>query len=641
MPELAFFVGKGGVGKTTASAAYAVHSAIQDPSRRVLLLSTDPAHSLADILEVRLHDTTKPIPLPDRGKLDAWHVNAEKLFRDFLDRYKEKILAIVDAGAIFSREDIGPLLDSTLPGMAEVSALLAVRDALMSGKYARIVVDTAPFGHTLRLFQLPEHFLRFLNFLELAASRDRILAEHFGGRGRGLGEQFLNDWREMGEGVQEAFTKKAKVFLVTTPEKFSLNESVRCSAALKSFSPPVQVGAVVLNRAVPGSPRCLLCQERAKATRAARSFLHKQFPETDIYIGEDLGVPILGARNLNLFAEHVFSGGPLKVDFPAAQSGEVRLKSTRWPVLETPLSLVVGKGGVGKTTVSAALGYNTRSKSKAPVEICSVDPAPSLDDVFQKEIDDRSEPVLGDPEFRASEMDSQALFKQWVGEIRSSIEAATTTEISGIHIDLSFERQMLSELLDIVPPGVDEVLAIFRILDLLSHGSKKVVIDMAPTGHALELLRMPERILGWTRPLLKTMAAHRTLALARDAGVQIAEMGQRVRELAGVLKDPKRACIHTVMLAEPLPDRETERLINDLRKLRLPAKSIFLNRVLFAEDVGKCRRCGRAMQWQRATMSALQQRYPRLSIYVVRNFPKEIAGRAGLRSFTGELWRIA
>jgi arsenite-transporting ATPase len=336
----------------------------------------------------------------------------------------------------------------------------------------------------------------------------------------------------------------------------------------------------------------------------------------------------------------VFSGGPLKLDIPAPKNPEVHLKAARWPVLKSPLALVVGKGGVGKTTISAALGFNTRSKTRAPVEICSVDPAPSLDDVFQKEIGDRAQPVLGDAEFRASEMDSEELFRQWVGEIKSSIEEATTTEISGVHIDLTFERQLLSELLEMVPPGVDEVLAIFRILDLLGQGSRRVVIDMAPTGHALELLRMPERILGWTRTLLKTLAAHRTLALARDAGVRIAEVGQRVRQLAGLLKDPNRSRTHTVMLAEPLPDRETERLISELGKLHLPAKSMFLNRILFAEDVGKCRRCCRAMEWQRATMNSLKRRYPQLDIYVVRNFPKEIVGRAGLRSFTGELWQV-
>src|SRR5256712_12450483 len=116
---------------------------------------------------------------------------------------------------------------------------------------------------------------------------------------------------------------------------------------------------------------------------------------------------------------------------------------------------------------------------------------------------------------------------------------------------------------------------------------------MAPTGHALDLLRTPQRILAWTRLLLKTLAAHRTLDFARDAGVKVAELGQRVRELLDLLKDPERSCIHTVMLPEPLPDRETERLMHDLGELGLSSNSLFINRVLFAavmEEFHRCRR---------------------------------------------------
>ena len=97
---------------------------------------------------------------------------------------------------------------------------------------------------------------------------------------------------------------------------------------------------------------------------------------------------------------------------------------------------------------------------------------------------------------------------------------------------------------------------------------------MAPTGHALELLQMPEPILAWTRPLLKTLAAHRTLAIARDAAVKIAELGQRVRELASVLKDDAGTRVSVVLLPELLPDRETERLVSSLRSLQLILKSV-------------------------------------------------------------------
>ena len=615
-------------------------------------MSTDPAHSLSDILQARLGNRPAAIDLSGRGSLDAWQVDSASLFGKFLRRHKQNILKVIDGGSIFSREDIEPLLDTTLPGMAEVSALLAIHDAVASGKYSHIVVDTAPFGHTLRLFGLPQQFLRFLNFLELAASRDRVLAAHFGGHSsRGADFAFIDEWRTIVEDVEHVFTKDARLFLVTTPEKFSLNESVRSTNALKTDSPALKIAEIILNRSVTEASRCNVCRKRARATSDAKRFLKKHFPEQLVHVGEDAGTPLVGVKALSAFADQVFEGKALKLRPPPKNVADIRLKKVAWPTLAVPLSFVLGKGGVGKTTISAALGVSTRKGKRHPVQICSVDPAPSLDDIFQKAIGDRPVSVLGDPNFRASEMDSVAIFAQWVREVRSNIEDATGTEVSGIHIDLSFERQLLSELLEIVPPGVDEVLAIFRILDLLSTDllinnpssgrDQRVVIDMAPTGHALELLRTPDRILAWTRPLLKTLAAHRTLAAARDAAVQIAGLGQQVRELTGLLKDEARARIHIVLLPELLPDRETERLVAGLRTLRLIPKSMFVNRVIFAKDVGKCPRCIRSMQSQQIVIAGLRKKYKGVDIYAVRNFPQEIAGKAALDAFTGELWQVA
>ncbi len=642
MQELSFFIGKGGVGKTTVSAAYAVRAARQNPREQVLLLSTDPAHSLSDILQLPLKDRPAKVRLPKPGALYAWQINSEKLFAKFLAEHKQGFLDILDAGSIFSREDIEPLLDTTLPGMAEVSALLAIHDALTSGKYSHIIVDTAPFGHTLRLFGLPQHFLRFLNFLELAASRDRLLAAHFGGRGNESGKfAFIDSWRKIVEEVHAALANNAKLFLVTTPETFALNESLRCAGELKTYSPPMLIAEIVLNRAVTKTSDCKACRNSARSTHEARKFLRKNFPGQQVLKGEDIGVPIVGTTALTKFSDHVFTGSQLNLAIPGKSAKPVRLRKVEWPILQAPLTFVLGKGGVGKTTISAALGFSTRKKKRWSVQICSVDPAPSLDDVFQTAIGDKPVPVLGDSKFLASETDSVAIFTQWVREVRSDIENATGAEVSGIHLDLSFERQLLSEVLEIVPPGVDEVMAIFRVLDLLGNRSQRLEIDMAPTGHALELLRMPERILAWTRPLLKTLAAHRTLAAARDAAVKVAELGQRVRELAGLLKDKAETRVNIVLLPEPLPDRETDRLISSLKKLKLTPKSMFLNRVIFAEDIGKCQRCRRSFQSQQRVMTDLKKKHDGVEIYAVRNFPSEIAGKSALSKFTGELWQLA
>lgn len=631
------------MGKTTVSSAYAVHSAMRGGKRRVLLISSDPAHSLADLFAVRLGDRPKAVVLPGRRRLHLWQVNAEKEFRAFVGKYKEALLATVESGTIFSRQEIEPLLDTALPGLAEISALLAVEQALSSGRYDHIVLDTAPFGHTLRLLQLPEQFARFLDFLEIAGSRDQILAAHFGGKVGSGPQRFLREWRAIVEGVRQAIARDAHLFLVTTPEKFAVNESLRVTAALRSASLAVEVSAIVLNRALPRAGKCPVCRRRAAMTRAARAVLRKHFPSRPLLLGEDWGAPVLGARALYAFAQQVFLGKHVRAPEAAPPPApELRLRAVTWPGLDTKLTLVLGKGGVGKTTVSAGLGFRSRAAHpRQAVTICSVDPAPSLDDIFQQEVTNQPQPVLGDPRLTAAEMDSATEFAAWVRGVKDKIDRALSGEQSGVHVELSFERRLFTALLDIVPPGVDEVFAVFRILDLLAAGAQKVVIDLAPTGHALELLRMPQRMQLWSRLLLKTLAAHRTLALAQDVAVEIAAFGQRVRELAALLKDSQRARVWTVMLAEPLPDRETERLREELAGLGMATGPLLVNRVLFAADVGTCPRCRRARQWQLATLAGWRRENDLADIYVVKNFASEIAGKQGLRKLTAKLWQPA
>jgi arsenite-transporting ATPase len=295
---------------------------------------------------------------------------------------------------------------------------------------------------------------------------------------------------------------------------------------------------------------------------------------------------------------------------------------------------------VGKTTISAGLAYHhRRAKSRDTVSICSTDPAPSLDDVFEAEIGNNLVPVLNDVKLRAIEVDSIAEFRHWAEQMRDNIDGAFSSEERGLHVDWSFERRLFSALLDIVPPGVDELFAVFKILDLLEARtqSSRVVIDMAPTGHALELLRMPDRMLLWSRLLLRALAPHRELPLAQDVAVEIARISQRVRSLAAMLKDGKRSRLWPVMLAEPLPDRQTERLLAEIAQLGGHSGPTFVNRLIFEEDIAGCRRCEVARQWQLATLNRLADRH--VPFFVVRNMPREIAGNAALQSFTRELWQ--
>lgn len=640
VPKLTFVVGKGGVGKTTVASALALQMAARHASKSVLLMSTDPAHSLADILQVRLGATPKKLGAA-RNSIYAWQIESEREFSKFLAGNRGAILDIVERGTLFSKEEIAPLLDTTLPGMAEVAALLAIQELLEGDKYDQIVIDTAPFGHTLRLFELPSHFQRFLDFLNVASGRDAWLAQRFGGRATTPADSFIQRWQSAVDQVQQAFgAKNAEILLVTTPETFSLNEAARSIAALRESVPEMKLSGIVLNRATLDGGTCPLCRRREKMAGKAERWLKAHFAGVPVSRAPDPGNPLLGVALLRRFGEAIFEGAERSLTLKAPRSTKLQPTSADWPVAATPLSFTVGKGGVGKTTVTAALAFRTReSTTKTQVMVCSTDPAPSLDDVFQAGVGDKPVSVLKDRGLRATEFDSVEEYRKWARQIRQRLETEFSMESGGLHLDLTFERKIFAALMEVVPPGVDEVFAIFRVLELLESGQGKVLIDMAPTGHALELLRMPERMLLWSRLLLKSLSAHRTLALAQDVAVELASLGQRVRGLLQLMRDPKRSRVWAVMLPEPVPDSQTRRLLAAVEQIGIRVDSLIVNRVLLADS--KCPRCTRRKGWQSATLARLRQRYAEHRIYLVPEFPDEIAGAAALKKLTGQIWQIA
>ncbi len=636
MARFTFFIGKGGVGKTTVSSAYALHRAVAEPQKRLLLLSSDPAHSLGDVLQVKVGDRASR--LRSAGQLWARQLDAERQIKKFLAAERNDLLALLSKGSLFTADELEPLLDTSLPGMAEVAALLALRDLLV-GDYDEVIVDTAPMGHAIRLFQTPQHFARFLDVLETAAARDVELAKHFGGRVHR--EAALDRWTQMVEQVERALSAEgSRLVLVTTPERFSLKEAVRAAATFASGGVHQRISEIVLNRAVAARRDCARCHRQRAETAAARRFLQNKFPQATLFTAADPGSPILGIAALQAFGAHIFANRrlPASIRKKPPKAVRVRLEPAEWPILTTPLTLTIGKGGVGKTTVSAALGFHHRREVKRDaVTVCSIDPAPSLDDVFQADVGDEPWPVLRDHKFLAAEFDAVAQFQRWSDRLRARLADAMTADDHGLHIDLSLDRKFLLALLDIVPPGVDEIFAVFRILDLLGAGGR-VIIDMAPTGHALEVLRTPARLLAWARLLLKMLAAHRSLPIAQDAAVEIATLSQNARELSGILRDEKRSSVVVVTLPEPLPNYETQWLLAALKELRAPVRSVVVNRILTINP--RCPRCNLAAQWQAFSLAKLRREMGRIDVLVARECNQPIAGAQALRGFTRELWRM-
>ena len=237
-----FFGGKGGVGKTTCAAVAAVAAARH--GRRVLLISTDPAHSTSDILGTPLGDNPRPV-MP---RLDAVEIDPTREARRYLDDVRVRVSRLFSPSVA---RQAGRHLDiaADTPGLEETAtlerliALIGARD-----RYDLTIVDTAPSGHTLRLLRLPETMTTWIS----ALARARTAAQGETGEPDAL-RTALDERLARLQALRAHLTDRhATAFvLVLTPERLAIEETSRAATELEAIG--IAVGAVVVNRVLPAS----------------------------------------------------------------------------------------------------------------------------------------------------------------------------------------------------------------------------------------------------------------------------------------------------------------------------------------------------------------------------------------------------
>ena len=249
--KLILFGGKGGTGKTTSAAASAIHLARTNPDKRILLVSTDPAHSLGDSFDFRIGSQITPIK--DAPGLSALEIDASELLVDFKEKHGNAIKKLADRGTYFDQQDIADFFCLSLPGLDELMAIIKVADVLRANDYDLIILDTAPTGHTMRLLDLPEQMLKWIQVLDLMQDKHRYLSKQF------LGVYIKDDADEFLDIMSEDVKKVRALLLnsvatefvpVTIPETLSINETERLVVFLKNHGIPVK--NIIVNRVIPG-----------------------------------------------------------------------------------------------------------------------------------------------------------------------------------------------------------------------------------------------------------------------------------------------------------------------------------------------------------------------------------------------------
>jgi arsenite-transporting ATPase len=636
------FGGKGGVGKTTSAVAVALYLAEQNPNKKILLVSTDPAHSVGDSLGQHVGDQT--VPVQGVANLFAREADAGRLLAEFKLKHGPVLAKIADRGTCFDKDDIRSFLDLSLPGMDEFMAVLELMELVRTRQYDVIIMDTAPTGHTIRLLELPGLLQQWVSILDLMMKKHRFMAETFSRRryrpdecDRWL-ETMAADAKRVERLLQDAAATEFVV--VTIPEEMAVAESERLVAALKKFRIPIR--NLIVNHVVEQNLLCPFCQERRNEQAGSLERIEREFADLHILKLPQFPCEVHGMEFLRRFARFFADGAQANAvescagAAPTAVS-EVPQRGSPLVLPTARLVLIGGKGGVGKSSVAAATAIELASRfPEKKVLIFSTDPAHSLSDSFGQKIGTEIGPIEGIPNLSAQEIDAPKLLVDFKRRYRESVDDIFNSFLSGSGVKVDFDQEVMERLLDLSPPGIDEVMALIEVMELMEGRAFDIfVLDTAPTGHLLRFLEMPEIAGDWLGAAMKVIRKYQGLAKLGSVAGLVMKYASQVRKLRKQLLDAAGAEIIVVTIPEAMGVVEMNRLIQALRKFEIACRQIVINMVTPPND---CSFCSLKRNEEQRYVREVIAQCPDHQVACVPRLPHPIHGLTTLLEFKRILW---
>ena len=257
--KLILFGGKGGVGKTTCAASTALYLA---KNFKTLLISTDPAHSVADSLGLKIGDEIKEVE--GIKNLSALEISAEKALSKFKIEYEDEIKKIFDTSTYLDQEDIDSLLALPIPGIDEVMGFKTIVDLIEEAKFEKYIVDTAPTGHALRLLTLPELLDDWIKVMAKMRWKYRYMVTTFAGKYKpDEADDLLLSMKKTVKKIEGLLKdqQRCEFIVITIPESMAILETERLINNLSKYG--INVKQLVINNVLE-SGDCGFCRERKK-----------------------------------------------------------------------------------------------------------------------------------------------------------------------------------------------------------------------------------------------------------------------------------------------------------------------------------------------------------------------------------------
>jgi arsenite-transporting ATPase len=530
--RILFFTGKGGVGKTSSACATAI--GLADAGKRVLLVSTDPASNLDEVLGVKLSAT--PTQVPDVPRLSALNIDPEQAAHDYRERVVGPYRGVLPEVAVTSMEEqLSGACTVEIAAFDEFSKLLGDRAA--TAEFDHVIFDTAPTGHTLRLLELPA---AWSSFIDTNVGGTSCLGPLSG----------LNAQKALYAASNQALrdATQTTLVLVARPERSSLTEAERTRAELGQLG--VANVRLILNgvfQARDASDVTAVAMEaRGRASLEDRPAGLRALPRVDVPL---LPFGLVGIEALRRMG--TTSGGTSE---SVATAMTYMFRGDRLDAFIDELAkrgkgvvMTMGKGGVGKTTVAARIASELARRG-FPVTLTTTDPAAHVEQAAR-------ELGAGASLLRVTRIDPALETRRYTEEVMST--AGGGLDAQG--------KALLEE--DLRSPCTEEI-AVFRAFaETVAQGEDRfVVIDTAPTGHTLLLLDAAE-------------AYHREV-LRKPSGSP-----EAVQRLLPRLRDQDFTHILLVTLPEATPIHEAMQLERDLARADIRPFAWVVNQSLTPLDV--------------------------------------------------------
>jgi arsenite/tail-anchored protein-transporting ATPase len=524
-----FFTGKGGVGKTSLSCATALRLA--DAGRRVLLVSTDPASNLDDLLQVGLGP--EPQPVPGAPGLMAANLDPEAAAA----AYREKVVGpyrdLLPAEAVASMEEqLSGACTMEIAAFDEFARLLGNPEA--TADFDHVIFDTAPTGHTLRLLSLPS---AWQGFIETNVHGGSCLGPLAG----------LQQQRELYRAAVAALSDGARttLLLVSRPERAALAEAARASHELAELG--VRNQRLLINGVFraqnPADSMAVALERRGREALAAMPPALAGLPTQEIPLVPRSLVGIDALRQMLTPAASAVTA-PAPAAATTDRAGLPQPLLTLVNAIEAQgkgVVMTMGKGGVGKTTVAAAIAVELAARGHK-VHLSTTDPAAHVASTVSD----------GVPGLTLSRIDPKAEVAAYTAEVMSTAGQGLDPE----------GRSLLEE--DLRSPCTEEI-AVFRAFAETVEAGRDgfVILDTAPTGHTILLLDA-------------TQTYHREVSAKAD------NTPESVRQLLPRLRHPAFTHILLVTLPEATPVFEADRLQADLRRAGIEPFAWVINQSLLA-----------------------------------------------------------